>query len=78
MNNNTWKLVDLQSDKRAIRCKWIFKLKENLDGTVLRHKARLVAQRFNQVAGFDYSETFSHLAKPATVRVILSIVVQKN
>lgn len=78
VKNNTWKSVDLPCDRRAIGSKWIFKLKDNPDGTIMRHKARLVFHGFNQVAGVDYSQTFSLIAKLATIRVVLSIAVQKS
>lgn len=48
--NETWFLVPLPPNKKAIRCKWLFKIKENLDGTVNRDKARLVAKGFHQIA----------------------------
>ncbi|KAL0374744.1 UNVERIFIED_CONTAM: putative mitochondrial protein [Sesamum radiatum] len=42
--NNTWKLTPLPNGKKAIGCKWVFKTKLRADGTVERHKARLVAK----------------------------------
>jgi len=35
-------------------CKWVFRIKENPDGTVNKYKARLVAKGFNQIQGFDF------------------------
>lgn len=78
LRNNTWRLVDLPSDRKPSGCKWMFKLKENPDGSIYKHKARLVAQGFHQVAGFDFSETFSPAAKPATIRILLSIAINTN
>src|SRR6218665_1819675 len=37
--NQTWILCDLHAGKKAIDCKWVFKLKQNADGNVYRHKA---------------------------------------
>lgn len=56
----------------------MFKVKENYDGTIHKHKARLVAKRFHQTAGFDFAETFSSVVKPTTIRVILSIALTKG
>jgi histone deacetylase 1/2 len=75
MDNQTWSLVPLSPHRRAIGCKWIFRVKENPDGTVNKYKARLVAQGFSQTAGFDFTETFSPVIKPVTVRIILTLAV---
>lgn len=66
--NSTWTLGLLPTGRKAIGCKWIFKIKENPDGTIHKHKARLVAKRFYQVAGLDFTETFSTVVKPITIR----------
>jgi histone deacetylase 1/2 len=75
MNNNTWSLVPLPPHRKAIGCKWIFRVKENPDGSVNKFKARLVAQGFLQTAGFDFTETFSPVIKPVTIRIILTLAV---
>jgi histone deacetylase 1/2 len=75
MNNNTWSLVPLPAHRRAIGCKWVFRIKENPDGTINKYKARLVAKGFNQEQGFDFKETFSPVVKPVTIRVILTLAL---
>jgi histone deacetylase 1/2 len=75
MANNTWSLVPLPPHKKAIGCKWVFRVKENPDGTVNKFKARLVAKGFLQTAGFDFTETFSPVIKPITIRIILTLAV---
>ena len=74
MRNGTWTLVDLPASRTAIGCKWVFRVKENPDGSVNKYKARLVAKGFHQQLGFDYKETFS----PVTMRLILSLNVSNN
>ena len=44
MRNNTWSLVPPSRHQKLVGNKWIFKVKRNSDGSVQRHKARLVAK----------------------------------
>ena len=78
IENNTWSLTELSKGPTPVGCKWIFKIKYNVDGTFQRHKARLVAKGFHQQHGFDYSETFSLVVKPSTIRIVLTVVVSNN
>ncbi|KAA3468582.1 Retrovirus-related Pol polyprotein from transposon TNT 1-94 [Gossypium australe] len=78
MANSTWEFVSLPHGRKVIGCKWLFKVKKNLDGTIAGRKARLVAKGCLQVPGCDFKETFSPVVKPATVRTILSITVSRG
>ena len=49
--NDVWDLVEPPKDRKAVGSKWVFKLKMNVEGSVERHKARLVAQGFTQKFG---------------------------
>ena len=42
--NQTWELVDLPNGRDVIGLKWIYKTKYNDDGSIQKHKARLVAK----------------------------------
>ena len=46
--NHTWEVIDLPKGKKAIGCKWVYKVKLKKDGTLERYKARLVAKGFTQ------------------------------
>lgn len=57
--NKTWELVEQPEDAKITGCKWIFKLKRNEKGEIVRHKARLVALGYNQEYGIDHQEVFA-------------------
>jgi hypothetical protein len=44
--NRTWELADLPHGHRMITLKWVFKLKRDETGAIVKHKARLVARGF--------------------------------
>ena len=46
MKNNVWVLFDLPPGSKPLGCKWIFKKKMKVDGTIDKVKARLVIQGF--------------------------------
>jgi len=68
--NVTWELVALPKNKKAIRFKWVCKVKHNGDGSMSRYKARLVAKGYAQTYGIDYEETYSPIAKMTTIKVM--------
>ncbi|KAG8485609.1 hypothetical protein CXB51_018990 [Gossypium anomalum] len=78
INNNTWRLCSLPANRRAVGCKWLFKVKTRADGTVERYKARLVAKGFSQNTGLDYQDTFSPVVRVTTICTVLVIPVMKN
>ncbi|CAH9137975.1 unnamed protein product [Cuscuta epithymum] len=78
ISNHTWDLVPFDAKKNVVGSKWIYKTKYLADGSVERYKARLVAQGFNQQAGIDFTETFSPVVKPTTVRLVLTLAVSFN
>ena len=78
LKNHTWDLVPLPSNRKAVGCKWVFRIKENADGSINKYKARLVAKGFHQVHGFDFHETFSPVVKPITIRLIITLALTNN
>jgi hypothetical protein len=73
LKNQTWKLVPYTEAENVVGCKWVFRLKRKANCSIVRYKARLVAKGFHQQPGVDFSETYSPVVKPTTVRLLLSI-----
>ncbi|KAH9288006.1 hypothetical protein KI387_032123, partial [Taxus chinensis] len=73
MKNHTWDLVSLPKGRNMVRCKWVYRTKYTVDGSIDKYKAHLVAKGFSQVEGIDYSETFAPVAKMDFVRLVLVI-----
>lgn len=78
MKNKTWHLVPPKKGINIIDCKWVYKVKRKSYGSLDRYKARLVAKGFKQRYGIDYEDTFSHVVKATTIRIILSIAISRG
>lgn len=48
IKNGTWDLTFLPAQRQAIDCRWVYKVKENHDGSINKHKAILMAKGFHQ------------------------------
>ena len=58
-----YELVELPPDRKVIDTKWVYRVKQNVQGETARYKARLVACGFTQKPGVDFDETFVPVAK---------------
>jgi hypothetical protein len=65
--NCTWKLADLPRGHSMITLKWVFKLKRDEAGAIVKHKAHLVARSFVQREGIDFDDTFAPVARMESV-----------
>ncbi|CAO2199473.1 unnamed protein product [Urochloa humidicola] len=76
--NETWDLVDPPAGCRPIGLKWVFKVKRDERGAVVKHKARLVARGFVQREGIDFEEVFAPVARMESVRLLLALAAAKD
>ncbi|GJY39499.1 retrovirus-related pol polyprotein from transposon TNT 1-94 [Tanacetum coccineum] len=71
-------LVPCPNLAMIIKLKWIFKVKQDEFGGVLKNKVRLVAKGYRQEAGIDFEESFAHVARIETIRILVANVANKN
>ena len=74
--NDTWELVDKPEEKNVIDVKWVYRTKYNPDGSIFKHKARLVIKGHSHQRGVDFGEVFFHVAWHETVRFLVTLAAQ--
>ena len=78
LENHTYDLVKLPQGKKALRNKWVYRLKTENNSSQLRYKARLVVKGFNKKKGIDFEEIFSPVVKMSSIRVTFGLVSRLN
>ena len=73
LETGTFEPVQLPPGRKAIGCRWVFKLKRKADGSIDRYKARLVAKGFAQRPGLDFGQVFAPTARWAALRAIFAL-----
>jgi hypothetical protein len=74
-DNHTWELADLPLGFRAIGLKWVYKMKRDEHGNIIRYNARFVAKGNVQHASVDYDEVFAPVARLESMRPMLAVAV---
>ncbi|GJU92027.1 retrovirus-related pol polyprotein from transposon TNT 1-94 [Tanacetum coccineum] len=75
---DVWILVPCPDNILIIPLKWIFKIKLDEYGDVLKNKARLVAKGYRQEAGIDFEESFAPVARLEAIRLFIAHAASKN
>ena len=78
LHNHTWELVDLPPCCKPLSSKWVFKRKQKVDGSIDKHKARLVIKGYKQIEGLDYFDTYSLMTRIISIRMVLAIAALRN
>nr|GFC36798.1 retrovirus-related Pol polyprotein from transposon TNT 1-94 [Tanacetum cinerariifolium] len=73
-----WELVPRPDQVMMITLKWIYKVKLDELGGILKNKARLVARGYRQEEGIDFEESFAPVARLEAIRIFLAYAAQKN
>ena len=70
--------MKLPQGKKALINKWVYKLKNENNGSQLMYKAQLVVKGFNHKKGIDFEEIFSPMVKMSSIRVALGLAACLN
>ncbi|GJU84685.1 retrovirus-related pol polyprotein from transposon TNT 1-94 [Tanacetum coccineum] len=73
-----WELVSCPDKVLLIKLKWIYKVKMDVFGGILKNKAILVAQGFRQEEGIDFEESFAPVARIEAIRIFMENAAHKN
>ncbi|GJW66680.1 retrovirus-related pol polyprotein from transposon TNT 1-94 [Tanacetum coccineum] len=73
-----WELIPLLDKVMVITIKWIYKLKLDKLGGILKNKARLVAHGYRQEERIDFKESFAPVARLEAVQIFLAFAAHMN
>ncbi|GJZ20814.1 retrovirus-related pol polyprotein from transposon TNT 1-94 [Tanacetum coccineum] len=73
-----WELVPRLDKVMVITLKWIYKVKLDELGGILKNKARLVARGYRQEEGIDFEESFAPVARLEAIRIFLAFAAHMN
>nr|GEV58701.1 retrovirus-related Pol polyprotein from transposon TNT 1-94 [Tanacetum cinerariifolium] len=73
-----WELVPKPDCVMIIALKWVYKVKLDEYGDVLKNKARLVAKEYRQEEGIDFKESFTPVACIEAIRIFITNAASKN
>ena len=77
--NKTWgPETTLPPGRTCVGTKWLFKIKRDKDGNVLRYKARYVAKGFSQKPGQDFNKTFSPVMQTSLLRSLFALGAEED
>ncbi|GJR91710.1 retrovirus-related pol polyprotein from transposon TNT 1-94, partial [Tanacetum coccineum] len=73
-----WELVPHPDRVMIITLKWIYKVKLDELGGVLKDKVRLVVRGYRQEEGIDFEESFALVARIEAIRIFIAFVAHMN
>ena len=79
--NGTWTIIprhQLPNTTNVVGSRWVYAKKYSPDGSLLRYKARLVAQGFSQMHRIDFQDTYSPVARFDSLRILIRLAASCN
>ena len=78
VHNNTWELVPTPTNQRVLTGRWVFKIKKDRFGNILKFKARWVAHGYKQEEGLDFTDTFASVVKPMFWKAMMAVAAKRG
>ncbi|GJR42731.1 retrovirus-related pol polyprotein from transposon TNT 1-94 [Tanacetum coccineum] len=75
---DVWEFIPPPNYAMIIVLKWIYKVKLDEYGDVLKNKSRLVAKGYRQDEGLDFEESFALVARVEAIRIFITNAANKN
>ena len=63
---------------KVLRSKWVFKVKRDQDGNIVKFKARYVVKGYMQIYRLDYTNTYANVANIDTIWLLLAMACFYN
>lgn len=76
--NGTWELTKLPQGRKPIELKWIFKIKRDASGNIIKYKSMIVAKGYVQKHGVDFDEVFAPVTRIEPICLILALAAKEN
>ena len=77
----TWRVInvaDMSPGTKRIKVKWVFKIKRDQHGNIIKYKARLVACGYAQRYGRDFDETYAPVASTVSIRTAFALAASRG
>lgn len=78
IHNNMWTLVDPPANMNIVSCRWVYKIKRKVDGSIKMKKEQLVVQGFSQVDGVDFDETYNSIITFPTIPIMITLAISQE
>jgi len=75
---DVWDVIDEPADINIVGSRWVFRIKRDSNGKILKYRARLVAQGFTQMYGIDFQDTFAPVARLSSIRAVIALAASED
>jgi len=75
---DVWDVVDEPEDTNIVGSRWVFHIKQDSSGKILKYRAHLVAQGFTQMHGVDFQDTFAPVARLSSIRTVIALAASED